>query len=103
YQGGAAIDTASQFRSYANPAQSFQDYVALLKNNPRYSSALNTGSDAHAFAAGLQRGGYATDPDYVQKIGAIARNVTGTLAQNAAVTDLKSASAQPITANTGAL
>ena len=42
------------------PAQSFQDYVALLRNNPRYATALNTGADVQAFASGLQRGGYAT-------------------------------------------
>ncbi len=90
FQGGAATNTSAQFKAYATPAQSFQDYVALLRNNPRYSNALNTGGDLKAFASGLQRGGYATDPDYANKIAAVA----GTL---------KLSSALPISANTGAL
>jgi flagellar protein FlgJ len=43
----------------------------LLKN-PRYAAALGTGSDVAAFARGLAHGGYATDPDYVQKLTAVA-------------------------------
>jgi peptidoglycan hydrolase FlgJ len=101
YQGSVATDTTAQFRSYANAAQSFQDYVALLQNNPRYSAALNTGGDVQAFASALQRGGYATDPEYVRKIGAIAQHVS--VAQAAAgVTDLKSPVMQPITPNVDA-
>lgn len=102
YQGGIASSIPSQFRSYSNAAQSFQDYVALLRDNPRYSGALNTGANVQAFATGLQRGGYATDPDYVRKLGAMAQNVAGSLAQRGDVTDLKSASALPITGDTDA-
>ena len=43
-------NTTAQFKAYATPTQSFQDYVALLRNNPRYAAALNTGSDVQAFA-----------------------------------------------------
>ncbi len=107
FQNGVATNTTAQFKAYATPAQSFQDYVALLRNNPRYATALNTGSDAHAFAAGLQRGGYATDPDYANKIAAVASTVAqkvGTARTPAGtVSDLKLSSALPITANTGAL
>lgn len=78
FQAGVATNTLAQFKAYATPAQSFQDYVSLLRNNPRYSAALNTGSDAGAFAAGLQRGGYATDPDYASKIAAVASTVAAT-------------------------
>jgi flagellar protein FlgJ len=103
FQGGIASSTTSQFRAYATPAQSFQDYVALLRDNPRYSTALNTGDNVQAFAAGLQRGGYATDPDYASKIGAIAHKVGSALATATSETDLKLASAPPITANTGTI
>jgi peptidoglycan hydrolase FlgJ len=101
YQGGVATSTSSQFKAYATPAQSFQDYVSVLRDNPRYSGALNTGSNVQAFAAALQRGGYATDPDYASKIAAVAHSVTGTLASGAGVSDLKLSSALPITAKTG--
>jgi flagellar protein FlgJ len=107
YQNGVATNTTAQFKAYATPTQSFQDYVALLRNNPRYSAALNTGSDVHAFAAGLQRGGYATDPDYANKITAVASTVAqklnGTKAAATTVSDLKLSSALPISADTGAL
>lgn len=73
-----------QFRAYASPEQSIQDYAGLLKSSSRYAGALNTGSDATAFARGLVRGGYATDPDYVTKLTAVAAQ-------------LKSAPAVPIT------
>jgi peptidoglycan hydrolase FlgJ len=103
YQGGVASPTTSQFRAYGSPQHSFQDYVALLRGNPRYSAALNTGSDVQAFAGGLQKGGYATDPDYARKIGALAQSVRGALASGGSVRDLKLAAAPPITADNGTL
>jgi peptidoglycan hydrolase FlgJ len=107
FQDGVATNTSAQFKAYATPAQSFQDYVALLRNNPRYSTALNTGGDVQAFATGLQRGGYATDPDYANKIAtvanAVAHKVGDARASGASVSDLKLSSALPITAGTGAL
>ena len=44
----------------------------MIRDNPRYAGALNTGSDVQAFANALQRGGYATDPDYANKLVAVA-------------------------------
>ncbi|MGH8211212.1 MAG: flagellar assembly peptidoglycan hydrolase FlgJ [Steroidobacteraceae bacterium] len=101
YQHGAPVSTTSQFRAYDSRTQSFQDYVSLLRSNPRYSTALNTGSNTQAFASALQRGGYATDPDYANKIAAIAA-VVGTRAATLEQ-PLKSASALPINPNTGIL
>ena len=107
FQDGVATNTPAQFKAYATPAQSFQDYVALLRNNPRYSAALNTGGNVQAFATGLQRSGYATDPDYASKIAAVANAVAHKVndapAASASVNDLKLSSALPITAGTGAL
>jgi len=39
-----------------------------MKNNPRYASVVASGKDATGFAHGLQRAGYATDPQYGQKL-----------------------------------
>jgi peptidoglycan hydrolase FlgJ len=101
YQNGAAVSTTGEFRAYDTKAQSFQDYVSLLRGNPRYSAALNTGSNVHAFASALQQGGYASDPEYASKITAIAAAVD---ARGAALDEpLKSASAVPINPNTGIL
>lgn len=72
FSGGRMHEVSAQFRAYASPEQSIRDYVDLLKGSPRYAGALGTGSDAQAFARGLVHGGYATDPDYVQKLSAVA-------------------------------
>jgi peptidoglycan hydrolase FlgJ len=72
FSGGRMHEVTDGFRAYSSPEQSIQDYVGLLKGNPRYAGALGTGSDAEAFARGLARGGYATDPDYVTKLTAVA-------------------------------
>ena len=39
---------------------------------PRYAAALGTGNNVQAYAAALQRGGYATDPAYADKLVATA-------------------------------
>jgi flagellar protein FlgJ len=77
YQGGRMQQVSAEFRAYASPDESMQDYVRLLKGSPRYAAALDTGSDAGAFARGLASGGYATDPDYVAKLTAVAARLKG--------------------------
>jgi len=100
YQAGSATTTSAAFRAYASPAESFQDYVALLRGNPRFSAALGSGSSVTSFASALQQGGYATDPDYAQKVTAVAGQVAGTLARAAGgggSTALKFSAAVPMT------
>jgi flagellar protein FlgJ len=63
------------FRSYRTIEQSIADYVGLLQGSARYQHALGTGDDVAAFAQGLKRGGYATDPAYVEKLTATAGQV----------------------------
>ncbi|HMA12896.1 MAG TPA: glucosaminidase domain-containing protein, partial [Steroidobacteraceae bacterium] len=72
YSGGRMHSTLASFRAYGSPEQCIQDYTGMLQSSPRYAAALNTGSDVAAFARGLQQGGYATDPDYVSKLTAVA-------------------------------
>jgi peptidoglycan hydrolase FlgJ len=101
---GSPTSALAPFRSYADATQSFQDYVSTLRNNPRYAAALNTGSNAQAFAAGLQRGGYATDPDYARKVSAVANNISGHLAMNLrGLTALKSGADLPTPVTTRTL
>lgn len=73
YVNGEPKRMVQRFRAYASHAESFADYAALMKSQPRYQAVLNAGNDARAFAEGLQRAGYATDPRYADKLsGAIA-------------------------------
>ena len=71
--GGARVSPQA-FRAYDGLQQGVSDYVSLLQSS-RYSGARNTGADVNAFASGLARGGYATDPNYVQKLQATAAAV----------------------------
>lgn len=76
YRGGVRRNERADFRAYASPAESFADYVRLLKRSPRYAQALEAGGDVRRFAQALQRAGYATDPSYADKITAIANGPT---------------------------
>jgi peptidoglycan hydrolase FlgJ len=73
---GQLANVPQSFRSYSSLQQGVNDYVTLLQRNPRYQAALGTQSDVNAFATGLARGGYATDPNYVQKLQATAAAVS---------------------------
>jgi len=77
YVNGAALKTRERFRVYPDGASAFEDYARMLLENPRYRGALNTGSDAQAFAQGLARGGYATDPAYAAKLAKVAASLQG--------------------------
>jgi flagellar protein FlgJ len=80
---GQAVTMPQAFRRYGSLEQGVNDYVALLQQNSRYQHALGTGSDVNAFAGALARGGYATDPDYVQKLHATAAAVKALRATDA--------------------
>jgi peptidoglycan hydrolase FlgJ len=102
---GAAQPTRAAFRAYASPQESFQDYVALLQASPRFSAALGAGANVQSFAAALQQGGYASDPDYARKVTAVAGQVATQLAAMGADSSgsaaLKFADTRPIPAVTG--
>lgn len=73
-----SIQQKSDFRSYASYAQSFDDYVDLVKNNSRYSTFINNSPEEmnkpeqslhdKLYIRGLHKAGYATDPDYSDKV-----------------------------------
>ncbi|HKU15527.1 MAG TPA: flagellar assembly peptidoglycan hydrolase FlgJ [Steroidobacteraceae bacterium] len=75
FESGVAVRKVERFRAYDSPADSFRDYAALIRDNSRYANARGAGDDVEAFATALQQGGYATDPQYAQKIAAVADEV----------------------------
>jgi flagellar protein FlgJ len=77
YVGGAALKTKERFRAYPDAASAFRDYAQMLLDNPRYKGAIGAGDDAHAFAQGLAKGGYATDPAYASKLARLAGKLQG--------------------------
>lgn len=72
YRDGVAVRENAQFRSYDSYAESFADFVAFIKTSPRYQSALDVAADAKSFVHELSKAGYATDPEYPNKIMKIA-------------------------------
>src|SRR5471030_2250960 len=74
YVNGKAQSRVEKFRAYDSYADSFKDYANLLASNPRYQKVLASGGDASSFAQGLQRAGYATDPQYANKLTSIIKH-----------------------------
>lgn len=68
YREGVAQKEKARFRAYDSAEQSLHDYVDLIQSNPRYQAALSVASDTKAYFQRLQAAGYATDPNYAQKI-----------------------------------
>jgi flagellar protein FlgJ len=68
YINGVPQKRVEKFRAYDSYADAFRDYGRLLGNNPRYQAVMANAHDVHGFAQGLQRAGYATDPNYADKL-----------------------------------
>lgn len=68
YVNGVAEKRVAKFRAYSSYEESFKDYAKLIGDSPRYAQAKLQTSSPQAFASGLQRAGYATDPDYAAKL-----------------------------------
>jgi peptidoglycan hydrolase FlgJ len=63
-----------KFRAYDSYADSMRDYAHMISSNPRYGQVLASAGDASAFAHGLQKAGYATDPNYAAKLNRIIKH-----------------------------
>lgn len=68
YRDGRPLHEQSRFRAYDSYQDSFDDYVRFLQTQPRYQNALQQVDDADAFVEALHQAGYATDPQYADKI-----------------------------------
>ena len=69
--GGEAQRVTAKFRAYGTYEESFRDYAKMMKESPRYAGVVAQAGSAQGFAQGLQRAGYATDPDYADKLGRV--------------------------------
>lgn len=73
YIHGVPQKKVESFRAYGSFADSFSDYARLIKH--RYGEAMAQGATAEGFGRALQAKGYATDPNYAQKIARVAQSV----------------------------
>lgn len=95
--GDNPTNVTQPFRAYASVQQGVNDYVTLLQRNSRYSQALGAGDDVQAFGGALTRGGYATDPQYVQKLQATVASVKSMRGTSGTTAPLKNPATQPTT------
>ncbi len=65
---GQAYQTMSPFRAYRSLTDSLIDHDVMLSTSTRYALAMQSASDARQFAQGLADAGYATDPEYADKL-----------------------------------
>lgn len=67
YVNGKAVRVQQYFRKYTNPVDSLRDYAKLITTASRYATAAKT-TDPYQYAREIARAGYATDPNYANKI-----------------------------------
>jgi flagellar protein FlgJ len=68
FNDGIPRKEQAQFRSYSSFDESLKDYVDFVKQSPRYSHAIQNSNDSKAYFDSLQKAGYATDPEYSNKV-----------------------------------
>ncbi len=67
YENGELIKSC--FRSYVNVFDSYIDHSNFLKGTSHYQQLFSLGEkDYKSWAIGLQKSGYATDPNYSEKL-----------------------------------
>ncbi|MCK9512054.1 MAG: flagellar assembly peptidoglycan hydrolase FlgJ [Pigmentiphaga sp.] len=74
YVAGEAQRLKQSFRAYRSYEEGLGDYARLLTDNPRYRGVLEARNEVEA-ARRVQEAGYATDPDYANKLIAIMRQL----------------------------
>jgi flagellar protein FlgJ len=73
FTNGVATPRRSAFRAYGSIDESVNDFAKLLKNSPRYRDVIAAGGDTQAYVDSLGKSGYATDPEYANKLNRILR------------------------------
>jgi len=68
FNQGVASQRRTAFRAYDSIDDSVRDFAQLLKNSPRYREVVAAGGDVQSYVLGMAKAGYATDPDYGDKL-----------------------------------
>jgi flagellar protein FlgJ len=81
FEQGAMIKKSEPFRTYQSLTDSVDDYINFLSTSERYQDALQDSGNVEHFLQGFQKAGYATDPQYADKILGTLKTVTNLLAK----------------------
>lgn len=76
YSGGNPKRQLAQFRAYGSFEDSMRDYAGFVSNSSRYSNAMQSAKDPAAYFEQLQQAGYATDPQYANKVISVMDSAT---------------------------
>jgi peptidoglycan hydrolase FlgJ len=76
YINGVKQKRVEKFRAYDSYAESFKDFANLIQNNPRYKQVMDNVDSIRGYARALQNAGYATDPNYANKLASVINKVT---------------------------
>ena len=74
--GGVATPRRAAFRAYGSVQESVNDFIGLLASSPRYREAVAAGGSAQAYVAGIGKSGYASDPEYTNKLNGVLNSAT---------------------------
>jgi flagellum-specific peptidoglycan hydrolase FlgJ len=74
YLKGQWVVVTAHWRKYSSIEECLKDHVRFFKQNPRYAKALQYPHDGIAFAREVANAGYATDPQYADKLIAVIRS-----------------------------
>jgi len=75
FDGHQANKQRAAFRSYQNIEQSLHDYASFITEHPRYQQAVAAAKDPAQYIEQLQSAGYATDPNYANKVKSIMQRL----------------------------
>ncbi|MGX9461067.1 flagellar assembly peptidoglycan hydrolase FlgJ [Shewanella sp. A14] len=75
FEKGIAVQQKADFRMYDNLEESFNDFVSFISQGDRYQDARNVAAEPTQFIKALQKAGYATDPQYANKVINVMKSV----------------------------
>lgn len=75
YINGVKQTRVEKFRAYDSYEASFADFAKLMQQNPRYQNVMNNTHDINGYANAMQQAGYATDPNYANKLASVIKKV----------------------------
>lgn len=68
FRNGTMQRESALFRAYNSLEDSFDDYVDFVQGGQRYQSAVANAEDPETYIKALHKAGYATDPEYSEKV-----------------------------------
>jgi flagellar protein FlgJ len=75
YKNGVPSKQLEKFRAYSSYTEAFNDYAGMLSSNPRYAPVMQQSASPAGMAQALQKSGYATDPNYAEKLVSVMKQM----------------------------